>query len=324
MTMTLNPNNVSPEEAQPDPALAAASRWLGRLLQVETSIAPNASPMHRAVDADLRIVRAVSDDKEFALKVWHSDLPDTSDYSAIFAMSQAAADASVAPPALMVAPDANAILFEHLGVGWRTARLDELLDRDRFSRLLRAKRTIHGLGRFPTDRDVFKDITKLRLSVRNAGAWMPHDTAILLSAAENAEQFIRAEGVDLVPAHADGTVSNVMLDEASHIRLVDFDEAGNTDPLFDLAVLVNEVFILNRDRWAAALEEFLGAASASSLVRMRLYAFADDIKWALWGFFLNEASPRRGVEFLKYAEWRWLRARMALNALRREEVLHDV
>ena len=51
----------------------------------------------------------------------------------------------------------------------------------------------------------------------------------------------KAAGSDRVPCHGDGVASNVMINPAGAVRLVDFDSAGNHDPYFDLGSLIVEI-----------------------------------------------------------------------------------
>jgi thiamine kinase-like enzyme len=134
---------------------------------------------------------------------------------------------------------------------------------------------------------------------------------------------IQASGMDRCPCHADGTASNVMLHEDGRLRLVDFDEAANTDPLFDFAVTLNEILSFESE-WPGALEMAQGRVTEGALNRCRLYAFADDLRWSLWGLLMDAGSPRRSIEFLKYAQWRLLRCRMALDRMDLDEMLNHV
>jgi hypothetical protein len=61
------------------------------------------------------------------------------------------------------------------------------------------------------------------------------------------------------------------------------------------------------------LEIHDGCYSEAAFGRCRLYAAADDLYWALRSLLQHARSPLRGVEFLKYAEWRFLRCRMLLG-----------
>ena len=134
---------------------------------------------------------------------------------------------------------------------------------------------------------------------------------MLLEAAFQIERMIAASGVDTVPAHADGLASNMLIGPGGRVRLVDFDEARNVDPYYELALLANEVFEEEND-YLPALEMFEGKARQPSLRRTRLYCIADDLASALWGLFMDATSPRKEVEFYRYACWRLLRCRNAL------------
>ncbi|HSI40700.1 MAG TPA: aminoglycoside phosphotransferase family protein [Xanthobacteraceae bacterium] len=296
-----------------DRTLAFVADRFGGPIEAGEPVAAVMSPMHRAVDADCRVIHAAGRTTSYFLKIWHDDLVAPPDPTAVFTAAQAAAEAGVAPAALLLTPDQRAVLYEHLGAGWRTARLNELAEPATLEALIVAKAAIHRLSPFPRDRDVFADIEALAQTAPRRGAYLPADFANLLAAAAHLRLAVAASGIDRVPAHADGVASNVMLGPGGAVRLVDFDEAGNTDALFDLAVTLNEIFPLDEPRQAEVLEAFAGTASPAALARLRAYGLADDLKWALWGFIMDATSPRRDIEFLKYAQWRWLRGNMALS-----------
>lgn len=312
-------NTDEPADAM-DAAVAEISGWLGQAVTMEQEIPGVASPVHRAVDAAVRVARTPADGQSFILKVWHKDLLDPPDPVQIFDMTLAAAAIGVTPLPRLKLKTTDAVLFDHLPEGWKTARLHEIATEDGLARLIATKRSINRLAPFPVDRDVFDDIQRLATKVRPLANWLPAETDAMISYAAKLGQAIAASGVDRVPAHADGITSNVMQGPDGAIQLVDFDEAGNADPLFDLAVVLNEVYPLDEARHLAVLETIEGSVHTASRARLRAYAFADDLKWALWGFGMDASSPRRGVEFLKYAQWRWLRCQMASAPMEYEEI----
>jgi thiamine kinase-like enzyme len=103
-----------------------------------------------------------------------------------------------------------------------------------------------------------------------------------------------------------------MLGPQGRVMLVDFDCAGQGDPHYDLAVILNEACLFE-DEWNQGIEIEHGRGDPAVLNRCRAYAIADDLLWGLWGLILSATSPRRDLEFLKYGEWRLLRCRMALR-----------
>ncbi|MBO9099631.1 MULTISPECIES: aminoglycoside phosphotransferase family protein [unclassified Rhizobium] len=298
--------------------------WLGKPLVASPPFAATASPLHHAVDAETRVLRTADEKQLFVLKVWHDDLPQRPDGHAVFAMTQAASSRGVTPIPRLLLGGGRGFVMDHIGDGWTPARLHQLNTEDGLDRLLSAKRALHELAPFPVDRNVFQDIRDLAVKTRPIAARWPQKAEEMVVFASELEQALAASGVDLVPGHADGVSSNVMLRQDGAVQLIDFDEAGNVDPLFDLAVVLNEVFPLDEARQLQVLEAVEGQVSKSSRARIAAYAFADDLKWALWGLFMDASSPRRHLEFLKYGQWRWLRCQMAAAGMNQQELVLNV
>jgi thiamine kinase-like enzyme len=196
--------------------------------------------------------------------------------------------------------------------GWATARVSDLKKPEVLQSVITAKRKIHGGPRFKSSWSVFDRIRTLQAACGSGAIEMPQDLPILLDSVFRIEQMIAAAGVDEVPAHADGLASNVMIGPNGRIQLVDFDEARNVDPYYELAILANEVFEDEKDHFLA-LEMFEGRPRQASFHRTRLYAIADDLAWALWGLLMDAVSPRKDLEFYRYAFWRLMRCRIALQ-----------
>jgi len=234
-----------------------------------------------------------------------------------------AADKALKHPLPICFRDTGAAVFDLLDAGWETARLDDLSRPDVLAKLIEAKRTIHTLAPFERDTNVFDRIARLEHEADQHRVPFPSDVVPLIAIAARMGRAISASGLDRVPCHADGTASNVMLHLDGRLQLVDFDEAANTDPLFDLAVTLNEILSFESE-WLGALEMAEGRATAASVNRCRLYAFADDLRWGLWGLMMDAGSPRRSIEFLKYAQWRLLRCRVALDRMDIDEKLNHV
>jgi thiamine kinase-like enzyme len=125
-----------------------------------------------------------------------------------------------------------------------------------------------------------------------------------------AEERITAAGVDLVPCHGDGNVSNVLVVE-DRLLLVDWDCAGLMDPMQDLGVLLAEL----RPHDAEARQVFElahGSWDAALFARARVYGVADQLRWALVGLYADAVRPGT-LEYAKFAEWQLLRARTGLR-----------
>ena len=79
-----------------------------------------------------------------------------------------------------------------------------------------------------------------------------------------------------------------------------------------------------RKRTSAMPRSEKSRANWSSLGRCRAYAAADDLYWGLRALAMDRASPRHGLEFRKYANWRLLRCRMRVGRPDFEETLRTL
>jgi thiamine kinase-like enzyme len=142
----------------------------------------------------------------------------------------------------------------------------------------------------------------------------------LASSVNEVGDAIRASGIDHAPAHGDGNVSNLMLSEKGEIRLIDWDMAGDMDPLLDVGAFLVEAHDSESDA-AECFEAYNGRFDRALFNRAWLYGVADDFRWGLIGALLAGTSRRETYEFLKFGDWRFLRARMAIRDPRFSEKL---
>ena len=279
-------------------ALVRAAGIGGTVVSV-SAIAPIVSPMGRAADWTCLAVRTA--DQACFVKLREADAADFVDAVHAAAAARQAAALGVAP-ALRFA-QADALVFDLLPPPWREARLGDLAQPAILAAVLDAKRKLQRGPALPRHWDVFEQI--------GGFAAVPGQDA-LRQGVNAIAHALSAAGVDRVPAHADGTVSNIMLGEHGAIHLVDFDCAGMADPYYDIGVVLNEA-CADEAAWHAGLEAAFGASTPRDLARCRAYAIADDLLWGLWGLSRHAVSARRDLEFLKYGTWRLLRCRMALQ-----------
>ena len=295
----------SESEQAAEAAIRAVPEWAGTRIDYRRAVLPVMSPVHRAVDSDCWALDV--DGASNFLKVVHPEMRATIDVATSFAAAQVAAKVGVAPAVHHRLPEHHAIVFTRLDEPWRTARTDDLRRPDVMAGLLAAKRRIHGLAPFGRSWSVFDAIRALpdpRDEVPDL--WWMRD------ALGDIEAAITAAGIDARPCHADGLASNVMIGPGDALRLVDWDNACDTDPFYDIAALLNEAYAFTQEM-LPALEAFEGTLRPASLARCRLYAVADDLRWGLWASRMDATSDRRDIEFLKYANWRYLRCRLALR-----------
>ncbi|MGI4975831.1 MAG: phosphotransferase family protein [Janthinobacterium lividum] len=295
-------------------AVLADSPWAGRAgLRWRPGVAAVASPMCQAVDWANFVVSAEGAPDGLFLKVLHPDMAGFVDVQAAHAGACAGAAAGVAPAVEWFLPGRSAIAFALWGVPWRGARLDDLRRPEVLQAAIAAKAAVRRGPAMARAWDVFARVRGHAAVARAAGVALPGDVEALLAAVGEVGAALEAAGRDDAPCHNDGQASNVLLGPGGAVLLVDFDCAGQADPHYDLAVLLNEAHDTEAG-WQAGVEMAEGRRDARVMDRCRAYAVADDLMWGLQGLVLSALSPRREVEFLKYGEWRLLRCRMALRA----------
>jgi hypothetical protein len=290
-------------------AIAAVPDWRASTVTCRDVSAPVMSPMHRGIDSLCFAVDA--DMGAFFLKIAHPECRDGIDIQTSFAAAARAAAAGHAPKPIFALPEHFAIVFERLDETWKSATIGELGQAGTMAAVIAAKKALHASQRFgrawtifDAVRTIFLKATEIQAVDERASIWM-------LDAIREIEKAFQAAGSDAAPCHADGLASNVMIGAAGQVCLVDFDMACDTDPLYELGALLNEAYVFE-DEMCVALDMYEGQVRRATLDRCRLYAVVDDFYWSLWASVMHAASARRGIEFMKYAQWRMLRGEMAV------------
>ncbi|MBM2715131.1 phosphotransferase [Mesorhizobium caraganae] len=300
---------------QDDSAVRAALDAIGLAGAVlSPEISGVVSPIHRAVENHCCFAFLDGRQPVF-VKRRRADM-------AHFIMAEHAAEASRKAGELDIAPrllhadPVNAILvFEALGDEWAWGRADVLRRPQVLENLLKAKRIFHKAAPLRETRSVFDLVAGYRQLADAPDVILPAPVLTVSAAVERIAEAIAAAGVDAVPCHADGVSSNVMVGHDHAVRLVDFEWARQADPAHDLGTVLAELLPFDGEA-LLAIEMATGRPDAQVLARARLYGAADDLMWALWGFISAARSPRKHVEFFKYAEWRLLRARTVVEGPR--------
>lgn len=297
--------------------------WNAEALTLRPAVVPMASPMNQGVDALAYRVQAGASHPRAWLKIMHDD-------ARLFADPATAAEAAVragtlgaGPRVLASDPQSGALLMDDLSDTFRVGTLDRLIEPAIREAVVAAKKSLHGTAPLGRPRSVFDHIEALSVVAAEVGAALPGDLAFLRDNVRWAAGAIRASGVDIVPAHGDGNVSNVLIDGGGRVMLVDFDMAADMDPFEDLGSLLVEAHAFDPEA-RETFEMFHGRFDERLFNRARLYGVADDLRWGLITAILAKTSARTDLEFLKYSDWRMLRARFAVQDPRFEERVRRV
>lgn len=288
---------------------------------IEPAFAVLASPGWHGVDGVHWRVR--SDAKALHVKVMHADAARYVDIACALRAAEHAAAAEVGPAVLATDPDSGISVMADLSATHRCGTLDRIDPLPVQDAIIAARKAFQAGPRLGRTTDAFSEVARFAAAARAERAPLPADIAWLEASVAEAGRAVAACGRDLVPAQGDGNASNVLIGEDGSVRLVDWDRAGDMDPFEDLATFMGEVAIQEpeaRDlfvRWHGGWDPGLFA-------RAMLYVAADDLRWGLIAALLAATSPRTSLEFLKYANWRFLRCRMQVRDPRFSERVRSV
>ncbi|MCB8882024.1 phosphotransferase [Acidisoma cellulosilytica] len=297
----------------------AASPWAGAIPR--PGVAAVASPMWQAVEWSNAIIGDGAD--AIFLKCLEPDMAGAIDPVAAYDGALAAAGQGVGPEVLFASADRQAIGFRYLAAPWRHAWLGDLQNPDVLAGVIAAKKAFRQAPPLTRVWDVFAAFRFWLARAAETGTALPADMPALAQVVDQIAQAITAAGFDLAPGHNDGQASNIMLGSDGAVMLVDCDCAGMSDPYYDLAAILGEACLFEAD-WRAGIVLHDGACAEPVLLRCRAYSVVDDLLWGLRGLVLSQTSPRRGLEFLKYGEWRLLRARSALRDAKIPQRLNQI
>lgn len=280
------------------------------------------SPLHSAVENDLwRVV--TPDGTSYVLRRLHDEMRAEFDIPAMIAGATAASDLGIGPKIIAADARDGVLLMEHLGAGWRTATMFDFKQPFIRKSVIHAARRLHEAEPIVRIFDPFAKLKQQIGSARRAGVSLPDDIDWLEDAVAQIEQACKSIPAERVLCRNDGCSSNVMIHDDGRLMLLDFDQAGMNDPAYDLGVLIAENAEFD-DEALVWVEEWSGQADRNMLARAQLYGAIDDLLWGVMTAIRAHLSKRITIEFRKYSEWRFMRARRLIMDRRFEQMIRLV
>ena len=197
--------------------------------------------------------------------------------------------------------------------GAATMNAERFLDLEACGRAGRAFRELHTTAApFATDFDLFGMIDEYKALLASKGATLPEGYAELQATAEATRQALEATARPLVPSHCDPLCEN-FLDTGERMYVIDYEYAGNNDPMWDLGDLsVEGGFGPEQD--AALLRAYFGGEPpAHEVGRMVAYKAMCDLLWTLWGV-IQHVNQNPVDDFWAYAVGRFERCRTLMSS----------
>ncbi len=247
----------------------------------------------------------------FVLRIAGEGTGDYIDRAAEEHDARIAAEAGVNAEVLFFDTKDGTMLTRYID-GALTMTAETFRDLDRVRRAGIAFRRLHDCGRpFANRFDPFAKIDEYLALIDKLGARVPDGYDEALAEAETVRAALARRPVDLAPCHCDPLAEN-FLDTGTRTYIIDYEYAGNNDPMWDLGDLsVEAAFGPEQD--AALLEAYFGGpAPEAEAARMVMHKAVCDVLWTLWGV-LQVANDNPAEDFWAYSVNRLNRCRALMK-----------
>lgn len=180
------------------------------------------------------------------------------------------------------------------------------MDQEKFQDLAAIRRTgqafrqLHDCGEaFKGDFELFQQIDQYLEVVRDLGADVPEGYEAVQKDAEKVRAALSKYPLPNAPCHCDPMVENC-IDTGEKMYIIDFEYAGNNDPMWDLGDLSVEGAFNDQQDHEFLTAYFGGEPSAFDAGRMVMYKAMCDLLWTLWGV-VQHANDNPAEDFWAYA-----------------------
>jgi thiamine kinase-like enzyme len=208
---------------------------------------------------------------------------------------------------------ADGLMVTRFVAGAATMNAERFRDLDAVARAGHAFQRLHtAAAPFANDFDLFGMIDDYKRLLADKGARLPDGYDELQTTAEATRAALEATARPLVPSHCDPLCEN-FLDTGERMYVIDYEYAGNNDPMWDLGDLsVEGEFGPEQD--AALLRAYFGGDPPPAEVgRMVAYKALCDLLWTLWGV-IQHANDNPVDDFWAYATGRFERCARLMHS----------
>lgn len=223
-----------------------------------------------------------------------------------------AAEAGVSAP-LLHFDAGDGLQVTRFIAGAVTMNPERFRDLGSVARAARAFRQIHECGRsFATRFELFQMIDNYLGLLNGKDARIPDGYAAVQREAEAVRAALGRHPLPLRPCHCDPLCEN-FLDTGARMRILDWEYAGNNDPMWDLGDLSVEAGF-GPEQDAVQMEAYFGGrAPAFDTGRMVMYKAMCDLLWTLWGC-IQVMNENPVDDFWAYATNRFERCQRLMGA----------
>jgi thiamine kinase-like enzyme len=196
--------------------------------------------------------------------------------------------------------------------GGITMNAERFRDLGSVRRAAQSLRRVHDCGRpFKNRFELFQMIDEYLDMLGKKDAPLPDGYHDVKREAEAVRKALNMRPLPIVPCHCDPLAEN-FLDTGKQVYVIDWEYAGNNDPMWDLGdVSVEAGFGPDQDE-ALLQAYFDGAPTANDRGRMVLYKAMCDLLWTLWGI-IQHVNRNPADDFWAYAVNRFERCKALMG-----------
>jgi thiamine kinase-like enzyme len=197
--------------------------------------------------------------------------------------------------------------------GGMTMNAKRFKDLGSVRRAAQSLKRVHDCGRpFRNRFELFQMIDEYLDMLAKKDAPLPDGYHDVKREAEVVRKALNARPLPIVPCHCDPLAEN-FLDTGKQVYVIDWEYAGNNDPMWDLGdVSVEAGFDLEQDE-ALLLAYFGGSPTANDRGRMVLYKAMCDLLWTLWGI-IQHVNKNPADDFWTYSVNRFERCKALMGS----------
>jgi len=289
---------------------AASNQVKGEIQTFVRTFDVLASPAWRGVESDVWHVETSSE--SLILKHYHADVNFYVDTAASIEATTQAGIVGVGPAVVKSWKDDGLIALEPLKSPWRAGGLHDAVDQTTRSNVIARKKAFQSKATLFKEASLFDEIENLYDIAVKEQVTTHNDIDVFVEFFRSARLKFNSFGTDRVACHRDGNTANLMVGPNKAISLLDFDLAAMCDPFEDVGCYLIEFFECDAEA-RGGFEEWYGQFDEALFQRSMIYGLADDCRWGLIASILAATSPRRSLEFSKYAAWRFIRLEMQVK-----------
>ena len=189
-----------------------------------------------------------------------------------------------------------------------TLDIDGFKDAAVLERTGRAFRRLHDSPEhFEGHFDLFEQIDQYLEVLTQLKAELPEGYALVQESGEAVRDALSRHTLPSTPCHCDPMVENC-IDDGNQVFVIDFEYAGNNDPMWDLGDLAVEGHFSTEQEHILLSAYFGHEPNPFDVGRMIMYKAMCDLLWTLWGV-VQHANQNPADDFWAYAVERLQRCR---------------